>query len=229
MVLCGYSDLLQKEVSLIKTERASQIHGYKSVCKAISSHYLEDIRKTTAAASSVRQRTMFTPHSQTLILSLGSLLKSNQKGLSYSITCIHQYTREHITLGQDSTQELQLGNFVAGFSPSLACMVCGPPQLLTKNSERGSPPLAYGHLVTYCFQEQLSPLRQEASIQTLIFLHILVFNQFTKLQLSVCNFFLHHQFWQTFYLPVLSLSPNPALNLQEKEIESHRTNFSIKM
>lgn len=229
MVLCGYSDLLQKEVSLIKTERASQIHGYKSVCKAISSHHIEDIRKTTAEASSVRQRTRFTPHSQTLILSLGSLLKSNQKGLSYSITCIHQYTREHITLGQESTQELQLGNFVAGFSPSLACMVCGPPQLLTKNSERGSPPLAYGHLVTYCFQEQLSPLRQEASIQTLIFLHILVFNQFTKQQLSVCNFFLHHQFWQTFYLPVLSLSPNPALNLQEKEIESHRTNFSIKM
>lgn len=79
----------KKEVSLIKAERASQIHGYKSVCKAISSHHLEDIRKTTAAASSVRQRTRFTPHSQTLILSLGSLLKSNQKGLSYSITCIH--------------------------------------------------------------------------------------------------------------------------------------------
>lgn len=189
MVLCGYSDLLQKEVSLIKAERASQIHGYKSVCKAIFSHHLEDIRETTAAASSVRQRTRFTPHSQTPILSLGSLLMSNQKGLSYSITCIHQYTREHITLGQESTQELQLGNFVAGFSPSLACMVCGPPQLLTKNSERGSPPLAYGYLVTYCFQEQLSPLRQEASIQTLIFLHILVFNQFTKQQLSVCNFF----------------------------------------
>lgn len=120
MVLCGYSDLLQKEVSLSKAERASQIHGYKSVCKAISSHHLEDIRKTTAAASSVRQRTRFTPHSQTLILSLGSLLTSNQKGLSYSITCIHYYTREHITLGQDSTQELQLGNFVASFSPSLA-------------------------------------------------------------------------------------------------------------
>lgn len=99
MVLCGYSDLLQKEVFLIKAERASQIHGYKRVCKAISSGHLDDIRKTAAAASSVRHRTRFTPHSQTLMLSLGSLLISNQEGLSYSITCIHYYTREHITLG----------------------------------------------------------------------------------------------------------------------------------
>lgn len=100
IVLCGYSDLLQKEVvSLINAERASQIHRYKRVCKAISSRHLDGTRKTTAAASSVRHRTRFTLHSQTLILSLGSLLTSNQKGLSYSIACIHYYTREHTTLG----------------------------------------------------------------------------------------------------------------------------------
>lgn len=98
MFLCGYSDVLQKEASLIKAERASQIQK-KHVCKALSSHHLDGTRKTTAAASSVRHRTRFTLHPQTLILSLGSLLMSNQKGLSYSIACIHYYAREHTTLG----------------------------------------------------------------------------------------------------------------------------------